>query len=153
MRKLRGVIMGLLILFLAAPVFGQTLGTKVPGADVNKETWEVAIAATDSVSTYFLIPVHAEKIMIAFPVLTTGLIFFQAALDSSRVSGGRTTSTFMPIRLNTAKQDSIAQGAGAFIFDATDILQGALAARIETGGAQASAVTIRVFIRKKPPGL
>ena len=147
-----GVIMGaLLLMLLAAPAYGQTRGTKIPGADVNRETWTVTIAASDSISTYFTIPVHTEKIMISFPALTTGLIFFQAAIDSSRVPGGSINSTFRVIRLNTAKQDSIAQGSGAFIFDATDILKGTLAARIETDGAQGSTVTIRVFIRKKPP--
>ena len=148
-RDLTGIIVLAALLPLAAQA--QTLGTKI-GADNNKETWTLDIAASDTTSDYFVVPSFTETIMISFPAMTGTIINFEAALDSSVTSGGGIPATFRRIRLNTAASDSIVSTPGAFVFNATTMLKGAFAARIVCVTAQGSAAVIRVFIRKKLPG-
>ena len=145
----------MVLMLLAASVSAQTLGTKFPGSSVEKETWQVTIAASDSVSTYFIVPPNVDKVLVHFDLMDAGGVTFETAIDTSRVSGGFVLSDFTVLQTFGAVQDSIASTAGNVTIDITDRAKGVAAMRFHVGYnsavTQTNAVGIYVFIRKKPP--
>jgi len=152
---MKRLAIALILVLVGVSVSAQTLGYKHPGADAVKEVWQVGISSGDSVSTYFIVPPHIDKVTVHFDGLTAGGVAFEVAVDTSKASGGLELSEFRVLQTFAALIDTIASTAGDISVDITDRTRGASAVRFHVGYnstvAQSSAKRIYVFIRKKPP--
>lgn len=145
----------LLVMLLATPTYGQTLGYKLPGANAQKESWTCDVASGDSVSAYFIIPPYTDQIVMHLGAITAGGIAFEAAVDTSHYAGGFTLGNFLVVKTTGAVIDTLATSAGSMVVDITNQCAGAAAIRFHIGYnsvvAQAGARRFYVNIRKKTP--
>lgn len=143
------------LLALPQMASGQTLGYKLPGSDVSKEAWTCDVPVGDSLSTYFIVPPYVDSIfMFEAATFDAGGICFEAAVDTTHYSGGRTLSQFVEVLTEAAVLDSVASTTGPIAMDITSQCKGATAIRFHIGHAavtQTNAVRFYVFIRKRAP--
>lgn len=151
---MKRLAVALVLVLMGVSVSAQTLGYKHPGADPVKETWKINIPVGDSISTYFIVPPHVDKVTAHFDNMEAGGVFFSVAVDTAKVSGGRVLSDFTYLYTFSAVLDSIVSITGNLTVDITERVRGAAAVRFKVGSTavtQGVAVGIYVFIRKKPP--
>lgn len=147
-----GVIMGaLLVMLLAAPATGQTLGNKFSSSSTD-EVWSIVIAISDSISTYVALTGSVETVHLYVPTITAGGVAFESSVDTAPGSSV-TLATFLPVMTTGAVLDSVATGTGGWMIDITSKVKAAQFFRVHVGYnstvVQAAARTFYVFIKKR----